>query len=95
LAVFLSFVKCRQQLKEQYQGYVNRFGPGLVIYWHGHLASLDDEDVGSLHEKEGKVLIMDRFPSADEIVALPRLPLSLGAGGDKGNCKVADSLTEL
>ena len=28
---------------EQFQGYVNRFGPGMVIYWHGIVDELNDE----------------------------------------------------
>lgn len=59
-------------MHKQYQSYVNRFGPGLVIYWHGYLKSLlaknDPEDV--------KVLVMDRFPFPEEIVTLPRLSLT-------------------
>lgn len=36
------------------QGYVNRYGPGMVIYWFGHVANLSgDRDV----------FITDRFPS--------------------------------
>ncbi|PSC74291.1 NAD(P)-binding [Micractinium conductrix] len=48
----------RQQTAEQYERYVNRFGPGLVIYWHGFIADLNAEE---------NVLLMDRFPTADEI----------------------------
>ena len=31
---------CRDQALGQYQKYVNRFGPGLVIYWHGYIRDL-------------------------------------------------------
>jgi hypothetical protein len=37
----------------QLQGYVNRYGPGMVIYWFGHVANLGaDRDV----------YVTDRFP---------------------------------
>ncbi len=62
--------RCRHQSLEQYQGYVNRFGAGLVIYWHGYIADLAGEGEGD------SVLIMDRFPRADELIKLPCLPLS-------------------
>lgn len=73
----------RQQLREQYQRYVNRFGPGLVIYWHGFVAELQAGD------GEG-VLLMDRFPSEGELTVLPQLPLDVedeegGAAGALGS----------
>ncbi|CAI5724460.1 hypothetical protein KXD40_000941 [Peronospora effusa] len=37
----------------QLQGYVNRYGPGMVIYWFGHVAQLDS---GS------DIFITDSFP---------------------------------
>lgn len=54
---------------DQYERYVNRFGPGLVIYWHGHLAGLASPDA--------PVLLLDRFPPPADVLTLPRLPLSL------------------
>ncbi|CAI5733923.1 unnamed protein product [Hyaloperonospora brassicae] len=43
----------------QLQGYVNRFGPGMVIYWFGHVAHLSaDRDV----------FVTDAFPQE---IALP------------------------
>eukprot|EP00887_Chlorella_sp_A99_P000819 scaffold5.g819.t1 len=61
----------RQQTAEQYERYVNRFGPGLVIYWHGYLV-----DIASGDES---VLVLDDFPPASDITTLPCLPLSLAA----------------
>ena len=37
----------------QLQGYVNRFGPGMVIYWFGYIKSLNTDP---------DILMMDRFP---------------------------------
>ena len=58
-------------MQDQYQSYINRFGPGLVIYWHGYLASL----VSDNDPEDAKVLIMSRFPGQEEIIQLPRLSL--------------------
>ena len=62
----------REQSAAQYERYINRFGPGLVIYWHGFIADLQQHEGGEL-------LLLDRFPMPDELVQLPCLPLSLAA----------------
>ncbi|KAI1895299.1 hypothetical protein AGOR_G00104860 [Albula goreensis] len=51
----------RTYLNEQFWSYWNRFGPGLVIYWHGFIEELDcNRDRG--------ILLGDGFPS--DIVTL-------------------------
>eukprot|EP00249_Psilotum_nudum_P002198 c15108_g1_i1 orf=225-1154(+) len=52
------------QAKDQFQRYVNRFGPGMVIYWFGFIDELDDHP---------EILLLDSFPMASEIYCLPRL----------------------
>jgi CDAN1-interacting nuclease 1 len=66
----------KQQAEDQYSKYVNRFGPGLVIYWHGHLVDLD-----SSYED---ILVMDRFPDRREMIMLPRVPLIVGKEEEDG-----------
>ncbi len=51
----------------QYEKYSNRYGPGMVIYWHGYLADLQ--------KLEENVLLVDDFPDIMDIVTLPQLPL--------------------
>ncbi|CEF99935.1 unnamed product [Ostreococcus tauri] len=46
---------------EQFQGYVNRFGPGMVIYWHGVVDELNNDP---------NVLLVDAFPPSSEITKL-------------------------
>ncbi|XP_048830140.1 CDAN1-interacting nuclease 1 [Brienomyrus brachyistius] len=48
-------------LNEQFWSYWNRFGPGLVIYWHGFIEELD------CHRDRG-IMLKDGFPS--DIVTL-------------------------
>ncbi|XP_066550455.1 CDAN1-interacting nuclease 1 isoform X2 [Amia ocellicauda] len=51
----------RSYLNDQFWSYWNRFGPGLVIYWHGFIEELD------CHRERG-ILLKDCFPS--DIVTL-------------------------
>lgn len=46
---------------EQFQGYVNRFGPGMVIYWHGIVDELNNDP---------NVLLVDSFPPSSDITKL-------------------------
>ena len=48
---------------EQFQGYVNRFGPGMVVYWLGVIDEVADESVGD-------VLLVDDFPDEADVVKL-------------------------
>ncbi|KAK7794512.1 hypothetical protein R5R35_004728 [Gryllus longicercus] len=49
--------ECHQNfLKDQFLSYWNRFGTGLVIYWFGHLDTLEN------HSKK-KIIIRDHFPT--------------------------------
>mmetsp|Transcript_28434 Transcript_28434/g.71414 ORF Transcript_28434/g.71414 Transcript_28434/m.71414 type:complete len:313 (-) Transcript_28434:1539-2477(-) len=49
----------RQYLNDQFMAYVNRFGPGMVIYWFGFVSDIDGN---------AGILIKDAFP--DEIEML-------------------------
>jgi CDAN1-interacting nuclease 1 len=77
----------RHHLEEQYRRYCNRFGPGMVIYWHGYVALVGSETGG---EGEG-VLVADGFPEKDELMVLPRLQVEViemretvqGGGGER------------
>lgn len=60
----------------QYEKYSNRYGPGMVIYWHGYLADLQ--------KLEENVLLVDKFPQSGEIATLPQLPLDATEGGGGG-----------
>ncbi|KAH7387359.1 hypothetical protein KP509_16G019500 [Ceratopteris richardii] len=54
----------KNQAELQFQRYVNRFGPGMVIYWFGFVEELD------IHPD---VLLLDDFPSKQDIYCLPSL----------------------
>lgn len=45
----------QQYYEDQFKGYLNRFGPGLVIYWFGFVKDLTD--------KYSSIIICDSFPS--------------------------------
>ena len=45
---------------EQLRGYVNRYGRGLVIYWHGYNAAIRDSDL--FLSTDGMILLADTFP---------------------------------
>ncbi|CAL9687101.1 unnamed protein product [Knipowitschia caucasica] len=51
----------RTYLNEQFWSYWNRFGPGLVIYWHGFISELDCQ-------RDRGIMLSDCFPS--DIVTL-------------------------
>ena len=58
----------------QFQAYVNRYGPGLVIYWMGYVAELDTHP---------QVALASSFPSSADINRLPggAAPMPLPAAG--------------
>lgn len=57
----------RHQCQAQYQQYINRYGPGMVIYWFGFIDEL-------AHETQD-LLIMGSFPTTSMLTMLPALPL--------------------
>lgn len=50
-------------MKDQFTKYVNRYGPGMVVYWFGF--------VDELQEEENSLILVDSFPSTEDIVQLP------------------------
>eukprot|EP00250_Pteridium_aquilinum_P005612 c15684_g1_i1 orf=41-973(+) len=54
----------KNQAELQFQRYVNRFGPGMVIYWFGFVDELNNHP---------DVLLLDSFPSKQDIYCLPSL----------------------
>ena len=66
-ATFCDVKSHARLLKGQYESYVNRFGPGLVIYWHGYLKEIE----GHGDKEQTGVLVMAEWP--EDIVTLPRL----------------------
>lgn len=58
---------CREHSQEQFSKYVNRYGPGMVIYWFGFI---DD-----LQGSSPDLVLVDDFPSPEDTIQLPKLPL--------------------
>ena len=57
----------RQQQDEQYAKYLNRFGPGAVIYWYGFSSDLADINPN--------ILVLGDFPYNSDIVQLRQIAL--------------------
>ena len=57
-------VLCRELHKDQYQAYLNRYGPGLVIYWFGYV-----EEASSVHPE---ILLATELPVGD-LMQLPQV----------------------
>jgi hypothetical protein len=55
----------RQQRELQYEKYINRYGPGAIIYWYGFV----EEIAATEHD----LLLLSSFPM--DIVQLRRLPV--------------------
>ncbi|KAF1332590.1 Zinc finger, c2h2, partial [Globisporangium splendens] len=53
----------------QLQGYVNRYGPGMVIYWFGHVANLStDSDVVITHEFPNDIVLPGGLDPLENVV---------------------------
>ncbi|GIL43495.1 hypothetical protein Vafri_956, partial [Volvox africanus] len=67
-----------KQVEEQYCTYVNRYGPGMVIYWFGFVEDLNNDP---------QVLLCDDFPDSASIIKITDLdvqqqqPQQPSAGG--------------
>uniref|UniRef100_A0A383WBB4 CDAN1-interacting nuclease 1 n=1 Tax=Tetradesmus obliquus TaxID=3088 RepID=A0A383WBB4_TETOB len=76
------------QLEAQYRTYTNRYGPGLVIYWLGFLAGM---------ENDAEVLLLEAFPGQADLLQLPRLavpqlgPATAAAGDNITGGAAADA----
>lgn len=53
-----------RQYEEQYSTYVNRYGPGLVIYWFGCVEGLSCLDPN--------VAVLEGFPEPADVDVLPQ-----------------------
>ena len=53
-------------LRDQYSGYINRFGPGAVIYWHSFLGE-------GVTDAARDVVVLEAFPAPTDVLQLLRL----------------------
>ena len=60
------WLPCREQLREQYEKYINRFGPGMIIYWFGFISDLQ--------KLSDELLLAEKLPT--DVVLLPKLNMS-------------------
>ncbi len=49
-----------EQHFEQLRGYTNRYGRGLVTYWHGYAKSLEDSPI--FKSTDEMIVLADDFP---------------------------------
>lgn len=54
-----------EYVNDQFTKYVNRYGPGMVVYWFGFVDELQEED--------SSLILVDSFPSAEDMIQLPCL----------------------
>ena len=65
--------------------YVNRYGPGMVIYWFGYLSDLNNHP---------DVLLTDKFPAEEDIIRLS-MPQDLSSARACVDIGITKGVTEL
>ena len=60
-------LECREYNQEQFSKYVNRYGPGMVIYWFGFMDDLQGVDAD--------LVLVESFPSVEDTTQLPQLSI--------------------
>ena len=53
-------LECKEYNQEQFSKYVNRYGPGMVIYWFGF--------IGNLQGADADLVLVEDFPSAEDTI---------------------------
>lgn len=64
-AVFADYKTHQKYIKEQLSSYSNRFGTGVVIYWHGY-----QDIVETCEDNNNLIIVMDSFPDVSEFELL-------------------------